>query len=254
MPTVLTPSALKELESLLSTSRRSTAEIYREWKAGLDPQAMAEARGHEDLKKVKESLSALRVLFGREPLPKRGQGRQQALNEASHWLHSDSYLSAELQEHFESLLHKGEKTNTRRKDLYDPLVPPTSRSVYRQGAEATAAGDEPGIYVITRKSFLEESEARNQAPLVKIGWSHKVWDRISGAQTWDPDPIVVLRIYPTPTPNVLEARIHICLDTLGLGYEGGGGREWFKASLPLLDELAKSLGLEPQDLSTDRQM
>ena len=243
MPTVLTPAALRELEELLGSSRRAIAEIYREWKAGMDPQEMALQRGHEDLKRVKAQLAALRILFGREPLPKQGGGRQQAITEASHWLHSDSYLSPELQEHLEHLLRKAEKTNTRRSDLYAvPDIP--KRSVYQQARDATAGGDTTGIYVLTKKSFRELSEVTGRPLLVKIGWSNQVWDRISGAQTFEPDPLEVLRIYPCSNPNVLEAKLHICLDTLGLNYEGGGGREWFTADLPLIDSLAAALGLK----------
>lgn len=210
---------------------------------GASVQTMAEQRGHPDLKRVKDSLSALRVLFGREPLPKRGGGRQQAINEAAQWLNSDSYLSPELQQHFEQILVKAEKTNTRR-DGYEVPRAPQSRSVYQQARDATSVSDETGIYVLTKKSFQELHEATGKPLMVKIGWSNNVWDRISNAQTWDPDPLVVLRIYPCANPNTLEAKIHICLDTLGLGYEGGGGREWFTADPSLIDSLAGALGLE----------
>lgn len=71
MSTTLTPTALREIEDLLSTSRRGLSDAYREWRVGLTPQAMAQERGNADLKKVKDNLAALRVLFGREPLPQR---------------------------------------------------------------------------------------------------------------------------------------------------------------------------------------
>lgn len=246
MPTTLTPIALRELEELLWNSRRSLSEIYREWRVGATVQEMAEQRSHEDLKKIKDTLSALRVLFGREPLSKRGVGRQQAIYEAAFWLNSDFYLSAELQDHFENILIKGEKTNTRRNGEYEPPLPPP-RSVYKQARDNSSEGDSPGIYVLTKTSFKELHEITGKPLLVKIGWSNKVWDRISGAQTWDPDPLVILRIFPCKNPNALEAKFHICLDTLGLTYDNGGGKEWFHASLSLIDEIAKSLSLSPTE-------
>lgn len=205
---------------------------------------MAEQRGHEDLKRVKASLSALRVLFGREPLPRRGSGRQQAINEASSILNSDTYLSPELQEHLERILLKAEKTNARRADGYEPPLPP-KRSVYQQARDAVSKnGDESGIYVLTRQSFKDLHEATGKPLLVKVGWSNNVWDRISGAQTFDPDGLIVLRIFPCRNPQTLEAKLHICLDTLGLSYDGGGGKEWFNVDLALIDSLAGALGLE----------
>jgi hypothetical protein len=233
MPTLLTPSAIGELEELLWNSRREVSEIYREWKSGLTIQAMAEARNHSDLKKVKNLVHSLKILFGREMLPVRGRGRQQAIYEAAFFLNSDFYLSPELTEHLEKILLKAEKTNVRRNSNYEPPEIP-KRSIYTQARSSAVEGDFSAVYVIGS----EESE------LVKIGWSNNVWDRITNAQTWSPEPIKALRIFPCKNPNLYEAKLHIILDTLKLRVDHGGGKEWFVAPLTLIDEIAKALGLE----------
>lgn len=244
MPTTLTPAAIKELEQLLWNSRRSLSEVYREWRTGASIEEMAIARNHADLKQIKDTMSALRVLFGREQLPNRGKGRQQAIYEAQFWLNSDLYLSAELIEHFEKILVRAEKTNTRRHDRYEPPIVP-KRSVYTQAREVQKLeGDVSGIYVISKKSFVELHEALGRPLLVKIGWSTNVWDRITNAQTWDPDPIEVMRVYPCENPNFIEGKIHIVLDTLGCREDSGGGKEWFNVSMELIDSIAKTLNLE----------
>ena len=244
MPTTLTPPALKELEELLWHSRRQLSETYREWKVGLAEEAMAEKRAHHDLIKVKNQLQALRILFGREPLPKHGGGRQQALYEAQHWLSSPTPLSEELERHLRNLLLRGERTNIRKGDNYVPLKAPEERKTFDPATAPRPSTDDAGVYVVSRQAFMLLGEATGKPPLVKIGWSHNVWDRISSAQTWEPDPLQVLRIFRCSDPQSFETKLHICLDTLGLAHGGGGGREWFYADLSLIDALASSLGLE----------
>lgn len=243
MPTLLTPLTLKELEEILWNSRRSLSSVYREWRVGATVQEMALQRAHEDLKKIKDSISALRVLFGRESLPRQGKGRQQAINEASYILNSDHYLSVELQDHLEKILFKAEKTNIRRNENYESPLPP-KRSVYTEARLQSAEGDESGVYIVSKTEFIEASKLSGATPLIKIGWSNSIWDRLSGLQTWEPDPIEILRIFPCANANTVEAKLHICLDTLGLGYDNGGGKEWFHVELPLIDNIAAALGLE----------
>lgn len=250
MTTILTDPALKELETLLEGSRRDLAAVYREWRAGLTPQDMATSRGHHDLKKVKSNLASLRILFGREELPKVGKGRQGALYEAHFWLNSDEILSPELTRHFEKLLFKGEKTNTRRSDMYEPLHAPENRSVYEQARDNTREGDVSGVYVLSRKLLVEEHKVLGKDLIVKLGWSHNVWDRLSNAQTWDHEKLEVLRVYSCKSPNFYEARFHIVLDTLGLSLKSDGGKEWFTVkNLNIIDSIAESLELETVDLN-----
>lgn len=244
MPTLLTPAALKELEDLLRSSRRQLSEIYREHSSGLTVEEMAQERGHSDTKRIRDHLSALRILFGHEMLPKQGRGRQTAIYEADYWLNGDRILSDELTNHLQRILKRAGKTNLRQ-DYQTPQPPPRPFVRAKQMEELLRRRDAlPAVYVVTKKSFLEVADLKGEAPLVKIGWSTKVWDRLSGAQTWDPDPIEVLRVYPCANPNTVEAKIHICLDTLGLAYDNGGGKEWFQADLELIDQIAKSLGLQ----------
>jgi len=244
MPTVLTPDALSELRELLWNGRRFISEIYRESTAQLSEVEIAASHGFDDPRKVIEALEALKILFGRKSLPKSGNGRQSAINEANSWLNSNLALSTELEEHFREILIKANRTNQRKMEGYDPPLPPKHRNVYSESYAKDKEGDESAIYVITRQTFKEIAELKNEPMILKIGWSNKVWDRIANAQTWDPDPVVVLRIFPCRNPNTIEAKIHICLDTLGLSYEKGGGREWFKTELSLIDEIADSLGLK----------
>lgn len=235
MPTTLTPPALKELEEILKTSRRNLSDIYREnrFSATVEEIAIAKAKS---VKEIKDSLSALRVLFGHKPLPKQGHGRQQALNEAHSILTSPQNISQELEDHLGNLLVKGEKTNRRQAPYASPRAP-------QQRPKASKFTEESGIYVVTQSSYLRLAEATGEPLLVKIGWSHSIHERIGNFQTWDPEPVQTLRIFPCKDPNFVEAKIHICLDTLGFNHTAGGGREWFTAPLELIDAIASSLGL-----------
>lgn len=244
MVSLLTPDALKELSRALKSSRRAIAEIYRYSTLGLSANEVSLLVGDTDPRRVNDHLSSLKILFGNEILPKRGQGRQKAITEAERLLSGNLVFSDELASHLETILLRAEKTNTRRADGYQPPSVPR-RSVYQQAREAVAgAGDGSGIYVVSKAGLIEDGQKSGQPPLVKIGWSNNVWDRLSGLQTWEPEPIEVLRLFPCSNPNTIEAKIHICLDTLGLAYDGGGGKEWFSAPLPLIDAIASSLGLE----------
>jgi hypothetical protein len=236
--TTLTEAAVKEMEELLKFSRRSLSSFYRSYSSGLTLEEIARSRGALDLRKVKEELNALRVLFGREPLPKRGAGRQQAIYEAEYWLHSDRFLSEEVTEHFEKLLKLAEKTNTRRKDSYEAPLPPKT---YSMKDRPRGEQDYPAVYILTSQRFLEQTS--ESGTTMKIGWSQKVWDRVASAQTWDPEPVKLLRLFPCIDPQLMEAKFHIVLDTLSLGIGEGGGKEWFHARLELIDEVARGLEL-----------
>lgn len=242
MPTTLTTPALKELEDLLKNSRRFLSEVYREYRVGSTVEEIAEAR-KKTPKEIRDIFSALRILFGRKALPPQGDGRQQAIYEAEYFLNSDLELSTELVDHFEKLLVKAERTNRRTGEFYKPPKIPRKRVTREQRRRRQER--ESAVYVVTRKAYLRLAEATGEAPLLKLGWSDSVWDRLAGLQTWDPEPIEVLRVYPCENPNTVEAKLHIVLDTLGLHYEGGGGREWFTAELELIDAAARALGLEP---------
>lgn len=236
---VLTDDAIKEIATLLKSSRRRLSDFYRKYDSGLSLEEIAKLEGDFDLKRVKSSLSTLRIIFGRDPLPKRGSGRQQAVYEADFWLKSDTILSDEVTAYFETILVQAERTNTRRKDIYDPPLPPTRFTLKDRPKDGD---DYSAVYVLTRKSFLRDAEG-NKKVKVKIGWSHKVWDRIASAQTWDPEPLNILRVFPCINPNIVESKMHIVLDTLNLGISQGGGIEWFEASLDLIDEIADALDL-----------
>lgn len=233
MPSTLTPPAIAELRELLWSSRRQLSEIYRLWNAGYSIEEIALENGDPDLGRVRNSISSLKVLFGRAPLPKSGHGRQGAINEADSWLKSNFELSHELEEHFRQILKQAGRTNLR--ENYLVPAPAPNRQTITDG----------GVYVISRATFLQEHQKTGKGLVVKIGWSTNVWDRLAGAQTWDPEPIEVLRIYPCQSPNVIEAKFHICLDTLKLGFGiAGGGREWFRVKdMDIIDSIAENLEL-----------
>lgn len=247
MASILTPEALKEMSDLLKTSRRFLSEVYRESKHGLSAEEISLNHGHDDPRKVKDCLNALKILFGRESLPKTGGGRQKAIFEAEYWLNSDKDLSKELEEHLSNILIDGERTNQRKDDFYEPPLPPSHREVniLEKWKERRPSSEwNPAVYMVTTESFLHLSELDDNPLIMKIGWSTNVWERLHNFQTWNPDPIQVLRVYPCENPNIMETKFHIALDSLGLRYENNGGREWFKASLALIDEMAANLGLE----------
>lgn len=241
MASTLTRPALKELEELLKNSRRFLSEVYREYRVGSTLEEIAEARGKRP-REIEELFSALRILFGRKALPRAGDGRQQAIYEADYFLRSDEELSPELEDHFRKILHKAEGTNLRRSGGYTPPTPPEKR-VTREELRRREHR-ESAVYVLTRKSYLHLSKITAGPLLLKIGWSDSVRERLSSAQTWDPDPIEVLRVFPCEHPHRVETKLHIVLDTLGLRYDGGGGREWFTVDLDLIDQVAASLGLK----------
>lgn len=250
MLTTLTPAALAELSDLFRMSRRKLAEIYREYSHGLTPEEIAEMKGYADPRKVNECLSALRVLFGRQALSKRGDGRQLVLSEAEHWLKADVILSDELQSHFNKLLHTGKRTNQRISDKYSPPEPVLEKIKPRKRRPNGSDGRQAGIYILTRKEFLDSHE--NGGPLlIKIGYSDTVWERIGNAQTWDPEPIALLRVYLVENPKEIEMKFHVVLDTLGQRHDAGGGVEWFATNLQLIDSIAATLNL--RDCSVDEE-
>lgn len=234
----LTDDAIRELSELLKTSRRSLSDFYRQYNSRLSIEDIARSNGHADLKKVRSQFSALQIIFGREKLPKRGGGRQQAIYEAEFWLKSNEMLSDELIEHFETILKLAEKTNTRRSDIYSPPTPPKHFTLKDRPRE----GDFSGVYALTTQANQRNSDGKTIR--IKIGWSHMIWDRISSAQTWDPEPLIILRVFPCINPNIVESKMHIVLDTLGLGVKEGGGIEWFDVPLELIDSVAAALQLE----------
>lgn len=250
MATTLTPGALAEISDLLRTSRRKIAEIYREHSHGLSAEEIANGRGDKDPRKVLDALSALRVIFGRDSLPKRGEGRQLAIAEAQYWVNADVLLSDELRSHFNKILYVAKRTNTRNVDSYTPPEPVLENLPIRKKRGKFADGRQPGVYILTRKSYAE-NPLEDGSLLVKIGYSETVWERVENAQTWDPEPIALLRVYLTERPKEIEAKFHIVLDTLNLRHDGGGGSEWFTAKLELLDAIAATLSL--RDCAADLQ-
>jgi hypothetical protein len=233
MATNLTPSALQELDELMWSSRRKISSVYRYWKMGHAREEIAQELSESNLSKIDDSTSTLKILFGRKSLPTKGSGRQDAIYEADFWLKSNLHLSAELEDHFRQLLSQAGRTNLRAN-----YVTPD----YRQGRYVSH--EQGGVYIVSRKSFVELHRVTQKPLVLKLGWSINVWDRLAGAQTWDPDPLEILRIFPCHNPNIVEAKFHICLDTLNLGYgTPGGGREWFSTNLSLIDNIAQSLNL-----------
>lgn len=247
MSSTLTALAMDELADLLKLSRRKLADIYREYRLGSNASEIAHARGLDDPRAIEETLSALRILFGRQSLPKRAGGRQQALNEAEYWLNSEIELSDELYEHFYRLLVLGKRTNQRQLS-YEAPTPPKERAITRKRRKDGADGRQAGIYVITRKDYLDNPDEQGRI-LLKIGYSHSVWERIDSAQTWFPEPLEILRVYLHEDPQPIEKRFHIALDAFDLGVKEGGGIEWFNASLELIDSLANAVNL--RDCSKD---
>lgn len=244
----LTSAALNELTELLRHSRRQLGEIYREYSHGLSAEEIAEEKGYSDPRKIEDSMAALMILFGRKPLPKRGLGRQKALNESEHWLNSNTAISSELEDHFNSLLFKGKRTNKRKG--YEPE--PVLNRVIPKRRPNGSDGRQAGIYVLTRREYLSDFESgRAKRLLLKIGYSDSVWERIASAQTWDPEPLALLRVYLTEEPKILETKFHVVLDTLDQQYKLGGGIEWFATDLKLIDAIADALQL--RDCSQDEE-
>jgi len=248
MMTTLTPAALAELGELLKLSRRKLAEIYREYSHGMTAEEIAESRGYPDPRRVLDYLSALRILFGRQPLPKRGEGRQIVIAEADHWLNADVLLSDELVQHFNKILFEAKRTNQRAATGYVPPEPVSERVKPRRKRPNGADGRQAGIYVLTRKEFFEKASDDGRF-LLKIGYSDTVWERIASAQTWDPEPLLLLRVYLVENPKEVETKFHIVLDTLNQRVEAGGGVEWFDTKMTLIDSIAESLDL--RDCSRD---
>lgn len=250
MLTSLTPGALSELSDLLRTSRRRLAEVYRDHSHGLTAEEIAESKGHDDPRRILECLSALRIIFGRQALPKRGDGRQMAISEADHWLNADVILSPELQDHLNKILVLGKRTNQRNKRVYTPPEPVLESIKPRKRRPNGADGRQAGIYVLTRHEFWKDFE--NGGPLlIKIGYSETVWERIQSAQTWDPEPVKLLRVYLVDNPKIIETKFHVVLDTLGQRHNAGGGIEWFSTNLELIDSIASTLNL--RDCSGDQE-
>lgn len=247
MSSTLTASAMDELADLLKLSRRSIAEIYREYRLGSTVGEISEARGHSDPRRVEESLAALRILFGRQALPKKGDGRQTAINESLYWLESDVALSEELHEHLNRVLVLAKRSNQRTQS-YIPPEPVLEREGPRKRRPNGAEGRQAGIYIITRKAYFDEREGQ-PTMLLKIGYSDSVWERIASAQTWFPEPLVILRVFLSENPRPVEMKFHVVLDALEQQYQAGGGVEWFDTSLELIDSIAESLGL--RDCSKD---
>ena len=242
----LTPQALNEITELLRHSRRALGDIFRLYSHGLSPREIAEEKGDQNPKRVEESLAALLVLFGRKELAPRGQGRQKVLNEAEHWLNSNLTISKEVEDHLNRLLYIGKRTNQRKTYVPEPVL-------RRELAKRRAAGfngAQAGIYILTRADYLNDFElGKSKKLLMKIGYSASVWERITGAQTWDPEPLEILRVFLTEEPRLLETKFHVVLDTLEQNYKQGGGTEWFATDLKLIDAIGDSLGL--RDCSSD---
>lgn len=244
----LTASALNELTNLLRHSRRNLGDIYRSYSVGMKPHEISEEKGYSDPRRVDDSMAALMILFGRKQLPKRGSGRAKALSEAEYWLNSNSALSQELEDHLNAILFQGKRTNTRKVAAPEPVLERTIPKRRRNGAD----GRQAGIYVLTRQEYLADFNAGRAKRLVmKIGYSDSVWERISSAQTWDPEPLALLRVFLTDEPKILETKFHIVLDTLDQQYKLGGGIEWFATDLKLIDAIAEALSL--RDCSKDEE-
>lgn len=244
----LTASALNELTDLLRHSRRALGEIYRSYSVGMKPREIAEEKGLADPRSVEDSMAALMILFGRKTLPKRGNGRAKALSEAQHWLTSNNVLSRELEDHLSSLLFQGKRTNTRKVAPPEPVLERSIPKRRKNGSD----GRQAGIYVLTRQEYLADfNSGRAKRLVMKIGYSDSVWERISSAQTWDPEPLALLRVFLTEEPKYLETKFHVVLDTLDQQYKLGGGIEWFATDLKLIDAIASALGL--RDCSKDEE-
>jgi len=247
MSSTLTASAMNELADFFKLDRRQIAEVYREYRLGSKAEEIAEARGHDDPRKVEDFLGALRILFGRQVLPKKGGGRQIAVNEAFHWLNSDAELSEELQDHLNHILILAKRTNMRTRDYQAP-DPVKHREGPRKRRPNGADGRQAGVYVITRQAYVDEREGQENV-LLKIGYSDSVWERIDSARTWFPEPLVILRVFLVDDPKPMEMKFHVVLDALQQQYQAGGGIEWFDTSLELIDAIAASQGL--RDCSKD---
>lgn len=242
----LSPSTLNEISELLKNSRRSLGDIYRYYSHGLSASEIAEEKGFSDPRKIEDSLEALRILFGRKELPKRGSGRQKALSEAESFLQSNTILSPELVEHFNRILLLGKRTNTRKTAPSEPVFERVLPNRRPDGAD----GRQAGVYLLTRQEYLIDFESgKSKKLLVKLGYSESIWERIASAQTWDPEPLVLLRVYLTENPKPIETKFHVVLDTLNQQYKIGGGSEWFATDLLLVDSIANALGLS--DCSTE---
>lgn len=240
---------MNELADLMKLDRRQIASVYREYSLGSRAEEIAESQGHDDPRRVEEMISGLRILFGRQALPKKSGGRQTAVNEASHWLNAEVELSDELQDHLNRILVLAKRTNLRAKG-YESPPPVLERSGPRKRRPNGADGRMAGVYVITRQEYFDQAQDSSKM-MMKIGYSDTVWERIDSARTWFPDPLVTLRVFLADDPKPIEARFHIVLDALGLNIKANGGVEWFEASLDLIDAIADSLGL--RDCSKDTE-
>lgn len=248
MSSILTPDALRELKDLLLSSRRQLSIYYRDYRIGMSSEDIAEIHDIDDLKKVNDNISALQILFGHKKLSKVGNGRQIVINEVNSWLSSNIEISSELEEHFRNLLKIAGKTNHRKKDNYTVPSSEMKRSIYKR-RKLGANGRQSGVYVLTHRQLVENNFNNESPILMKIGHSDNVWQRIAEAQTWNPEPLELLRVFLCDEPKKIEAKFHIALDTLGCSVDKGGGIEWFNARLDLIDEIARTLSI--RDCSND---
>ncbi len=238
MASTLSTEALNELAELMKLKRSGLSEIYREYRLSSSAEEIASARGDSDPRRVEDSLHALRVLFGRSPLPKRGNGRQAALTEARRILESDIQMSVELSEHLTKILYKGKRTNTRKAYEVEVPVPQEAKKPRKNGAE----GRQAGVYAIARQDAYDKAIATGSPMSVKIGYSHNVWDRLANAQTWFDCPVKILKVWLTEEPKKIETRLQIALDALELTNEGGG-TEWFLLRESMLQAIEEALEL-----------
>lgn len=114
-----------------------------------------------------------------------------------------------------------------------------------------------GIYAFSYGWYLESPvDAERGNTLIKVGLAADVAERIrsyaSGVRTHMPEPLVLIRVYPTDDRNLAETEktFHELLDTAGHANPRRSGtskrevgKEWFLTNEDFLDSIAKALKL-----------
>ncbi|MDE0553009.1 MAG: GIY-YIG nuclease family protein [Candidatus Poribacteria bacterium] len=239
---------LEEVKSALNKDETRLGDVWRLREKELGPKEIAEELGVRSDAWVYATRQSISVIVD-GVMPTKGVAEECGRNARGlAKRYRDSFSSTT----FSKLQERADKCDRIARSTKRGKAEPKPKSQ----TSAAEKMDIPGIYVYSLPHFLKhpvevsERDETDNRTYCKVGMSQSTKKRVRNqATTALPEPIVLLRIYETPSGMDIaevERRIHRNLEAAGhIRNPGQGpGQEWFLTNLKFLDSIAEDRGLK----------
>jgi hypothetical protein len=238
-----------EISKLLTSDDRQLGAVYREIQAGQSSSAVIAERGAAASPSAVANLRVVISALTEGKVPTSSSLARQSGASIGYFLDNPD-ISEDTRVYLSDLRNRLRAYVASAKAQVDDL-----NEVVRDAPKLKEFLDKAhGVYVYTFPHYtLHKDDVETGRMRVKIGQTSKgVWRRVVDQvrQAGMPEDPVILRVYSSEilTPQQAEFRIHQFLDAIGVERGSStnvqGGKEWFSASVFMLDALAAAIGLE----------